>query len=131
MGKTNFNKRSTRAMRRARLQPAYGPGSDLHLAAAAGLPLLVQPAEVEVLNFDCQWCGQPFRARSQAVIPCPLCKSEHGPEDGYSGLSDWHDPGDDGDDWTEADMFALADELGQKVANGQLPPQNEFGQYLI
>ena len=50
-----------------------------------------------MLNFDCQWCGMPFRRLSAEIIPCPFCKSEHGPEQGYPGPSDW-DETDEEDD---------------------------------
>ena len=41
--KKSFNKVSTREMRRAHLQPAYGPSTDVQLAVAAGLPVYVRP----------------------------------------------------------------------------------------
>jgi predicted Zn-ribbon and HTH transcriptional regulator len=48
-----------------------------------------------VLNFECQWCGMPFRRLSAEIIPCPFCKSEHVAEQGHPGPSDWDDDDDD------------------------------------
>lgn len=47
-----------------------------------------ETTEIVILNFDCQWCGQPFRAMSRPVVPCPFCKSEHGPENGHLETDD-------------------------------------------
>lgn len=47
MNRKNFNTKSTRAMRRAHLQPGYTPALDLKLAAEAGLPIYVRPVTEE------------------------------------------------------------------------------------
>lgn len=36
-----------------------------------------------------------------------------------------------GQDLTEAELFALAEEIGDKIAKGQLPPQDENGFYIL
>lgn len=35
------------------------------------------------------------------------------------------------DEWTMQDLFDLADLIGGKIEAGELPPQNQYGQYII
>lgn len=34
-------------------------------------------------------------------------------------------------DWTLDELLALATAIGESVERGDLPPQNEYGQYVI
>ena len=35
------------------------------------------------------------------------------------------------DDWTLDDLLTMADTIGQRIENGRLPAQDEFGRYIF